>query len=120
MQGFTITQAEWEEIQAYLATQPADTVARIQNQQKTVPWVGAEDSGATVTYCQFRDMEKKNCSIYPVRPTICRIFGHTWWLPCPIGAVKHVPEGAETVWENYREFERLTIEEWAQKTGENK
>jgi Fe-S-cluster containining protein len=25
--------------------------------------------------CQFRDIEKKKCSIYKIRPLICRVFG---------------------------------------------
>jgi Fe-S-cluster containining protein len=26
-------------------------------------------------FCQFRDIEKRNCVIYEVRPLICQIFG---------------------------------------------
>lgn len=110
--GFTVTRAEWEAIQAYLATQPAEEIGRVQQQEKTVPWPGAEETGATVTYCRFRDREQNNCSIYPARPTICRLFGHTKWLPCPIGAVTQTPDDAALVWEAYRSFERRTFAEW--------
>ncbi|GAB4468644.1 MAG: hypothetical protein OHK0029_41140 [Armatimonadaceae bacterium] len=112
--GFGVTEVEWRAIQEYLRIQAPEEVQRVRHQQKTVPWVGAEDTGATVTYCRFRDMERGNCSIYPVRPTICRLFGHTRWLPCPIEAISHYPDGAEAVWENYRRFPRQTFEEWEQ------
>jgi Fe-S-cluster containining protein len=112
MDGFTVTRAEWEAIQNYLATQTLEEVKRVRDQEKTVPWPGAEDTGATVTYCMFRDREQDNCSIYPARPTICRLFGHTRWLPCPIGAVSQTPEDAAEVWEAYRAFERRTFTEW--------
>lgn len=112
MDGFAVTHDEWKAIQEYLATRPEDETARVRQQEKTVPWPGAEDTGATVTYCRFRDRERNNCSIYPVRPTICRLFGHTKWLPCPIGAVSQTPEDAALVWETYRAFERRTFAEW--------
>lgn len=115
MDGFTVSQHEWEAVQTYLASQPPEEVARVQTQVKTAPWPGAAESGvpeATVSYCPFRDMEKGNCSIYPVRPTVCRLFGHTSWLPCPIGAVTRYPEGAPELWGEYRTFERRTFVEW--------
>ena len=112
MDGFRVTRAEFEEVRVYLATQPLDEVARVRDQPKTFPWPGAEETGATVTCCRFRDREKNNCSIYPVRPTVCRLFGHTHWLPCPIGAVGHYPEDAPGVWERYETFERRTWAEW--------
>jgi ferredoxin len=114
MAGFTVTRTEYEAVQAYLATLPEEEVNRVAAQEKTVPWPGAEDSGATVTYCRYRDMEKRNCFVYPARPTICRLFGHTEWLPCPIGAVSRVPGDAASVWNQYREFERRTWSEWDQ------
>jgi hypothetical protein len=110
MDGYTVTRTEYDAVQAYLATVPLAEVERVRSQQKTVPWPGAEDTGATVTYCRYRDMENGNCSVYPARPTICRLFGHTEWLPCPIEAVTTVPEGAPAVWNEYRRFERR---EWA-------
>lgn len=110
--GFGVTQAEWEGVKAYLAIQPPEEVERVQNQEKTLPWPGAEDLEARVTYCRFRDSANGRCSIYPVRPTICRLFGQTSWLPCPIGAVDSYPEAAADVWNEYREEKRKTWEEW--------
>jgi len=110
--GFTVTRAEYDAVQTYLATLPPSEVERVRQQNKTVPWPGAEETGATVTFCPYRDMENGNCFVYPARPTICRLFGHTEWLPCPIGAVRSVPEDAAQVWNDYRRFSRKTWSEW--------
>ena len=110
--GFTVTRAEYDAAQAYLATLPAAEVDRVLRQDKVVPWPGAEETGTTVTYCRYRDRERGNCFIYPARPTICRLFGHTEWLPCPIGAVRAVPADAAEVWNEYRSFTRRTWSEW--------
>lgn len=115
MAGFTVTRQEWEAVRGYLATQPPAEVERVRAQPKTVPWPGAAEAGvpeATVTYCRFRDGERGNCSVYPARPTVCRLFGQTEWLPCPIGAVTRYPADAAAVWNEYRNFERRTWEEW--------
>lgn len=38
------------------------------------------------TICPFRDGENKKCLIYPVRPTICRLFGVAkGCMKCPNG-----------------------------------
>ena len=112
VEGFGVTREEWEAAKGYLATLPAAEVARVRSQEKTAPWPGAEDIGATTTYCRFRDLEKKNCFLYAARPTVCRLFGHTDWLPCPIEKVEFVPEGAGELWDGYRKFERKTWEGW--------
>jgi ferredoxin len=117
MDGFTVTRAEYEAVQVYLATLPPEETARVAAQEKTVPWPGAEESGATVTYCRYRDTERENCSVYPARPTICRLFGQTEWLPCPIGAVERFPADAASLWNKYRTFERRTWAEWDKATG---
>jgi hypothetical protein len=115
MDGFKVSQTEWNTVEVYLQTQPLAEVQRIAGQNKVVPWPGAEDTGATVTFCRYRDMENERCSIYPARPTICRLFGHTPWLPCPIEAVPSVPAGAPEVWHEYLQFERHTWAEWEAK-----
>ena len=110
--GFGVTSPEWLAVRAYLAQWPPEERERLAKQERTVPWPGAEETGATVTYCQFRDRERNQCSIYPVRPTICRLFGQTSWLPCPIEAVTAYPEEAASVWNAYRLEKRKTWEEW--------
>jgi hypothetical protein len=115
MDGFTVSREEWDAVQAFLQTQSPDEVARVRHQEKTLPWPGAEEAGVsdvTVTYCRFRDTEQNRCSVYPARPTICRLFGQTHWLPCPIGAVAQYPEDAPQVWNHYREFDRRTFAQW--------
>ena len=120
MDGFHVSEAEWEGIKAYLATLPPDEVARVVGQEKEKPWPGAEDTGATVTFCPFRDMDNGNCFVYPARPTVCRLFGHTHWLPCPIGAVTEFPAGAPAVWNEYQTFERRPLKQWLELSGEKK
>lgn len=112
MDGYQVTRPEWDAVQDYLAGCDPNEVARVAGQEKTVPWPGAEDLGATVTYCPFRDMEHNRCSVYPARPTVCRLFGQVEWLPCPIGAVPTYPPDAGEVWNQYRRFERRTLAEW--------
>ena len=110
--GFGVTLPEWEAVKAYLATQSTQEVERVAQQEKTLPWPGAEELEARVTYCRFRDGDNGRCSIYPARPTVCRLFGQTDWLPCPIGAVDAYPEAAAGVWNQYRQEKRKTWEEW--------
>ncbi len=112
LDGFGVTEAEWNGVRDYLQTLPKGEVARVLSQPKEVPWPGAEDSGATVTFCPFRDMENGNCFVYPARPTVCRLFGHTHWLPCPIGAITDFPSGAPAVWNEYQTFARKSLKEW--------
>jgi Fe-S-cluster containining protein len=110
--GFGVTRPEWDSVREYVSARPHEETERVRVQKKTQPWPGAEDSGAEVTYCRFRDLERGECSIYPVRPTICRLFGHTEWLPCPIGAVTQVPEDGPEVWREYLRLERKTWAQW--------
>ena len=110
--GFGVSRAEYEAVQAYLAAVPPEERERVLGQDKVAPWPGAEETGVTFTFCRYRDRENDNCFIYPVRPTVCRLFGHTPWLPCPIGAVRRVPAGSPELWGDYSAFERRTWEAW--------
>lgn len=110
--GIPVTQEEYNVTRAYLATCSPSEVERVHVQNKTIPWPGAEDSGAMVQLCRFRDTDNDNCFIYPARPTVCRLMGQTSWLPCPIEAVPEYPSAAPVVWNEYRRFERKTWEEW--------
>ena len=40
--------------------------------------------------CIFRDNEARKCSIYPVRPLICRLFGVAQGMNCPKGNSAHI------------------------------
>lgn len=116
--GFTVTAEEYEAVQAHLATRPAAEVARVLNQNKVAPWPGDDaGTGATFTFCRYRDCDHDNCFVYPARPTVCRLFGHTPWLPCPIEAVAHVPEGSPALWNDYQRRERRTWEDWERDPG---
>ena len=110
--GFGVAEAEWEAVKMFLSELPETERERLEKQTRRLPWPGAEDLELYTTFCRFRDMEKNQCSIYPVRPTICRLFGQTSWLPCPIEAVPAYPEGAATLWNAYRTEKRKTWEEW--------
>jgi hypothetical protein len=111
--GFTVTREEHRAVQDYLAAQPAAEVARVLNQNKVAPWPGDDaGTGATFTFCRYRDRDHDNCFVYPARPTVCRLFGHTPWLPCPIEAVAQVPDGSPALWNEYQRQERRTWEDW--------
>ena len=110
--GFLVTKEEYQTARAYWETLPPEETARIAAQPKTLPWPGAEETGATITLCRYRDNERGQCGIYPARPTICRLFGHTQWLPCPSGAVKKFPADAAEIWNEYRRFPRRTWSDW--------
>jgi Fe-S-cluster containining protein len=117
LDGFTVTREEYDAAIAYLATLPDEPKNRILTQNKVLPWPGTEETPETsepltYTQCRFHDTENGMCLIYPVRPTVCRLFGHTHWLPCPIEAVTQYPEGSPELWQEYREFERKTYAEW--------
>jgi hypothetical protein len=109
--GFTVTREEHRAVQDYLAAQPAAEVARVLNQNKVAPWPGDDaGTGATFTFCRYRDRDHDNCFVYPARPTVCRLFGHTPWLPCPIEAVSTVRTVRSL--ERVPASERRTWEDW--------
>jgi len=112
LEGIAVTRSEYDAVTTKFAGLPHEMQRRILGEEKTVPWPGAEDSGATMTWCRYRDQERDNCSVYSERPTVCRLFGHTDWLPCPTGAVTKFATGTDGVWNVYREFERRTWAEW--------
>lgn len=116
IEGFTVTRAEFAAIQGYLGTLPPEEVARVAAQEKVIAWPGAEETGATVTVCRYRDRENDRCLVYPARPTICRLFGHTHWLPCPIEKVKQIPEGTVKLFQEYGNFSRKTFADWEVET----
>lgn len=111
--GVRILRAEFDEIQAYLSSPAGSGVARVVAQNKRLPIPGTDE---TYQACRFRDTERGNCSIYPARPLICRLFGHVEWLPCPIGEVTKVESGAVELMQQYATEPRKTYEEWQAET----
>ena len=63
-----------------------DDVARIKKymRENSLPRKVAKQQHPRLE-CIFRDNEGKRCSIYPVRPMICRLFGVAAGLNCPKG-----------------------------------
>lgn len=41
--------------------------------------------------CPYRDEAEKKCTIYPVRPEVCRLFGLVKGLNCPNGNTSNHP-----------------------------
>lgn len=74
------------------------------------------DLGDGVTYdaCRFRNRGTGRCTIYPVRPLVCRLLGHVEWMPCPTGAVPcRIPTPvALQIVRDYAEVPRHTYEDW--------
>ncbi|HET6386827.1 MAG TPA: YkgJ family cysteine cluster protein [Armatimonadota bacterium] len=107
-EGVRMTRSEYQRIETHLRSNP-DEAARVAAQEKSIP-------GWPVTkFCQFRDTEKNRCSIYPVRPVICRLFGHTEWLPCPLEIVPLKGQDAMDVYQRYAREEIRPFDEWRQR-----
>ena len=65
------TPEDKDRIKNYLMQADIDELARMAKQKRPLPT------------CQFRDIEKKDCFIHPVRPEICKMQGYYEGLPCP-------------------------------------
>ena len=112
--GIQVLRSEYEAARAELARLPAEEVERVLGQEKRLPIPGTEEQ---YTACEFRDVEKGRCLIYPARPMICRLFGHVEWLPCPISKVEKVVDGAVPLMQAYAGEPRSTFAEWAAEDG---
>jgi ferredoxin len=108
--GYPISRWEYERIRAYLETQDPAEVERIAEGAKEVPWPGAPEF--TYEACRFRDVEQGRCSIYPVRPLVCRLFGHVEWLPCPAGIIEEAAPHGVALMEWYGRRDLRPFEEW--------
>ncbi len=42
--------------------------------------------------------QRGTCAVYPVRPRICKAFGHTWKMECPRGYNENVDDAALRKW----------------------
>lgn len=108
--GVPMLRAEFLEISAFVAGPDGGDARRVERLDKQVPYPGAEEFHYTA--CRFRDVEQGRCSIYPVRPVVCRLFGHVEWLPCPIQKVPGPVPGGITAMQRYAEAPQMTYEEW--------
>jgi len=104
-------QPEYQALSEFLASPEGADARRVEQQDKQVPYPGAEEFHYTA--CRFRDVEAGRCSVYPVRPLICRLFGHVEWLPCPIAKVPGPVSGGIPAMQRYGEALQQTYEEWA-------
>lgn len=108
--GVPMLLPEFEAIRGFLGGPDGGEALAVERQEKRVAYPGAEDTFYVA--CRFRDVERGRCSVYPVRPLVCRLFGHVEWLPCPIEKVAGpVPGGLETM-RRYGEAPQKTYEEW--------
>ena len=106
-EGVRMTQIEFIRVERFVCEHPAE-IDRVQAQSKEIPgWPETK-------FCQFRDTEYNRCSIYPVRPVVCRLFGHTEWLPCPLEIVPLRGREAMDVYQRYAAQEVRTFDEWRQ------
>jgi hypothetical protein len=101
---------EYRAIAEFVAGPEGAEARRVELLDKQVPYPGAEEFHYTA--CRFRDVERARCSIYPVRPVVCRLFGHVEWLPCPIEKVSAVAGGIAAM-QRYGQAPQMTYEEWA-------
>jgi Fe-S-cluster containining protein len=112
--GIQVLRSEWEAVREELGRLPREEVERMQGQEKQVLIPGTEEK---YTACEFRDVERGRCLIYPARPAICRLFGHVEWLPCPIFKVEKVVPGAVELMQAYAGEPRKTFAQWAAEDG---
>lgn len=111
--GVPMLQAEFEAIRLYLGSPEGEEARRVEQEDKQTPYPGTEpEDGVFYTACRFRDVERGRCSIYPVRPLVCRLFGHVEWLPCPIEKVPTPTPGGFEAMNRYGDGGLLIYEEW--------
>jgi uncharacterized protein len=108
--GIQVLRSEYEAVRAELARLPAKEVERVLRQEKRQPIPGTAE---TYVACEFRDVVRGRCLIYPARPMICRLFGHVEWLPCPIAKVEEVVPGGVPLMQAYAAEPRKTFAGWA-------
>ena len=108
--GVPMLHAEFRAIRDFLAGPDGEEARRIEQEGKQVPYPGTDD--VFYTACRFRDVERGRCSVYPVRPVVCRLFGHVEWLPCPIQKVTAPAAGGWEAMRRYGDAPQKTYEEW--------
>jgi hypothetical protein len=111
--GVPMLQSEYAAIRAYVDGPQGEEAREVEQQSKRIPYPGTVPTeGVFYTACRFRDVERGRCGIYPVRPLICRLFGHVEWLPCPISKVPGPTPGGPEIMLEYRKAPQHTYEEW--------
>lgn len=108
--GVPLLRTEYVAIRDFLRTEAGAEARVVEQADKQVPYPGTDD--VFYTACRFRDVERGRCSIYPVRPLVCRFFGHVEWLPCPIEKVPAPAPGALEIMRRYGQAPQKTYEEW--------
>jgi Fe-S-cluster containining protein len=108
--GAPMLRPEYEGIRDYLASADGEEARQVEQGDKQVLYPGAED--VYYTACRFRDVQGGRCSVYPVRPLICRLFGHVEWLPCPIEKITAAVPGGVDLMRRYGDAPQKTYEEW--------
>lgn len=113
-----MTREEYRVIVHFLADLPEDVRKPVLTQDQDVPWPGTDEK---VTYqaCRFLDQRNGLCLVYPVRPLVCRLFGHVEWLPCPVQRVRVHWESAHEVMHT-RVGREKTWAEWEAEDTETK
>jgi ferredoxin len=109
-EGVPMLETEFEAVRRFLAGPEGAEARRVELQEKRVPIPGAEEFHYMA--CRFRDVERARCSIYPVRPLVCRLFGHVEWLPCPIDKIPAPVPGGIEIMQRYGDAPQRTYEEW--------
>ncbi len=108
------TLSEWIAIQTHISSLTGTEKATLssiiaQNKQMDL------GDDVYVGMCRFFDMNSHSCSIYNVRPLMCRLMGYLEWMPCPIGKVVDTLDttSARALLREYSSVERRTLAEWA-------
>jgi hypothetical protein len=108
-----MVRSEFEAVRDYVEGPEGAQARSVQREPKQLPYPGTLPSEEVFyTACRFRDVERGRCSIYPVRPLICRLFGHVEWLPCPISKVPAPVPGGRELMLQYGQAPQHTYEEW--------
>jgi len=108
--GVPLLRPEYEEIRQFVEGPRGAEARRVEREERRTPYPGAE--GVFYTACRFRDTRRGRCTVYPVRPLVCRLFGHVEWLPCPIGMVPGPVPGGLAAMRRYGDAPQKSYEEW--------
>jgi len=86
----------------------------LDNQGQPVPPRRQRRWGQMMAPCRFLAEDSRLCTIYPVRPLICRLFGLVEWLPCPTGKQTAVVNDGLDLMRRYAELGPHPFSFWQQ------